>query len=553
VLRSPTVFPVCFALICVFAADAQSLPPAAKAAEEGISADRIRAHVKFLASDLLEGRGPGQRGGEIAAEYIATQFALDGLKPAGDNGTFLQRVPLAGVTPVPEQTRFSLVPKSGAPIALRFGDDFVTSNQTQTDSASVDAPIVWVGYGIDAPEYSWDDFKGVDVRGKVLLALVNEPASEDEKFFKGKALTYYGRWTYKFEQASRKGAIGILIIHRTDLASYGWDVVRNSWSGEHDYLQNDPLATLKAASWIQLDIANKLFASTGMDAAQAIASAGKRGFTARELPIRLQARVASKVRRFESMNVVGILPRAETAASGQAIMYTAHYDHFGVGPSKTADHIYNGAADNGTGCGVLLELAYAFSHAAIRPPHDVIFASVTAEEQGLLGSEYLGLHPPVPASQISLDLNYDMLLPIGDPLSTELGGAERTSFYPQVQATAEQFHLTIEPDAQPMAGHYYRSDHFSLARVGIPAFSIGEGTRYADHPEAWGQEQYQDYNKNRYHQPTDEYSDAMDFTGNAKMAKFGFVLGWKAMQGNGPVQWNSGDEFEAARKRGTTR
>ncbi len=527
---------------------AQALPPVVKAAEDGISAERIRAHVRFLAHDLLEGRGPGQRGGELAAEYIATQFMLDGLKPAGDNGTFLQRVPLAGVTTVPDGTKFTLTPKSGSPIPLRFGDDFVASNQTQTDTADIDAPIVWVGHGIEAPEYAWNDFKGVDVRGKVLLVLVNEPASDDPKFFKGKALTYYGRWTYKFEEAARKGAVGVLIIHRTDLASYGWEVVRNSWSGEHDYLQNDPLAKLKAASWIQLDIANRLFAAAGLDASQEIAAAGKRGFTARELPVRLKAHIVDKVRRFDSTNVVGILPGINAGGHEQAVMYTAHYDHFGVGPSKTADHIYNGAADNATGCGVLLELANAFGRSGVRPPHSVIFASVTAEEQGLLGSEYLGMHPPVPAAQISLDLNYDMLLPLGDPVSAELGGSERTTFYPQVEAAAKEFHLAIEPDANPMAGHYYRSDHFSLARVGIPAFSIGEGTQYAGHPAAWGEEQYQDFNKNRYHQPTDQYDPAMNFTGNAKMAKFGFVLGWRALEAKSPVQWQSGDEFEAARR-----
>jgi Zn-dependent M28 family amino/carboxypeptidase len=534
-------------LVLLPALHAQPLPPAAKAAAESISADRIRAHVRFLASDLLEGRGPGQRGGELAAEYIATQFMLDGLKPAGDNGTFFQRVPLAGVTPVPEGTAFALVPSSGKTITLHFGDDFVTSNQTQTETAAIDAPIVWVGHGIDAPEYAWDDFKGVDVKGKVLLVLVNEPASDDVKFFQGKALTYYGRWTYKFEQAARKGAVGVLIIHRTDLASYGWEVVRNSWSGEHDYLQNDPLAKLKAASWIQLDIANKLFAAAGLDGPKEIAAAGKRGFTARELPVRLRANVAAKVRRFESTNVVGMLP-GTSAGPDQAVMYTAHYDHFGIGPSKTADHIYNGAVDNATGCGVLLEMAHAFTSAAIRPPHSVIFASVTVEEQGLLGSQYLGMHPPIPAAQISLDLNYDALEPLGDPLSIELGGAERTSFYPQVQAAAKEFQLAIEPDSNPMAGHYYRSDHFSLARVGIPAFSIGEGTAYAGHPAGWGQDRYLDYNKNRYHQPTDEYNPAMDFTGNAKLARFGFVLGWRALAAKSPVQWQAGDEFEAARK-----
>src|SRR5215472_5549689 len=237
---------------------------AAFAAMETISPDRIRAHVRFLSHDLLEGRGTGQRGGDLAAEYIATQFALYGLKPAGDNGTYLQKVPMVGITPSPDTT-FSLVPETGAPMRLTVLDDYVSYDQTQQAQSEINAPIVFVGYGIQEPEYSWDDYKNVDVKGKVLLILVNEPPSDDPKFFKGKALTYYGRWTYKYEQAARMGAAGVLLIHKTDMASYGWDVVRNSNSGEKSYLRNDPAPKLKIASWIQLDIARKLMQDCGLN------------------------------------------------------------------------------------------------------------------------------------------------------------------------------------------------------------------------------------------------------------------------------------------------
>jgi hypothetical protein len=255
-----------------------TVPAAARQAAASIDPEKIRAHVRFLSSDLLEGRGPGKRGGELAAEYIATQFALAGARPAGENGTYFQAVPLMAVHTDADKTSFTFVPARGAPIALSYGDDYVTKDQTGAPSVDLDAPIVFVGYGIDAPEYQWHDFQGVDVKGKILLAIVNEPPSKDEKFFQGQALTYYGRWTYKFEEAARRGAVGVLVIHRTDLASYGWDVVRNSESTEVSYLRGNPLSTLRAASWIQLDVARKLFAAAGMNADQMIEAAGKRGF-----------------------------------------------------------------------------------------------------------------------------------------------------------------------------------------------------------------------------------------------------------------------------------
>lgn len=521
------------------------VPAAAIQAAAAIDPEKIRAHVRFLSHDLLEGRGPGQRGGEIAAEYIATQFALDGLKRAGDNGTYFQRVPLYAVHTVEDQTTFDLVPAHGQPIALKYGVDIVAKNQTGTDVADIDAPIVFVGYGIHAPEYQWNDYEGVDVRGKVVLVIVNEPPSDDERFFKGKALTYYGRWTYKYEEAARRGAAAVLIIHRTDLASYGWEVVRNSQSIEKSYLKGDPAATLKAASWIQLDVARKLLAANGQDVDKLIDAAGKREFRAEEMPVRLKAHIVSKVRNYESNNVIGMVPGE---ASGQAVFYTAHYDHFGIDTTLKGDQIYNGAADNATGCGIVLELARAFAQSPVRPPHDMYFASVTVEEQGLLGSQYLGMHPPLPPGQIALDLNYDDINPVGVPTSIVVNGAERTTFYPAVKATAKALSLTIQPDQFPSHGSYYRSDHFSMARVGVPAFSIEQGTLFEGHDEAWGKAQEEDYNTNRYHHPSDEYRPEMDFRGNAKVAQLGFLLGWQAAALPATVGWQAGDEFEAARK-----
>jgi Zn-dependent M28 family amino/carboxypeptidase len=521
------------------------LAPAAIAAFQKIDPEHIRAHVRFLSHDLLEGRGTGQHGGDIAAEYIATQFWLYGLKAARDNGTFFQKVPMVGITLAPETT-FELVPNRGDALKLKPLDQYVAYDQTQQPSSDIDADIVYVGYGIEAPEYNWDDYKGMDVRGKVLLMLVNEPSSNDPNFFKGRALTFYGRWVYKYEEAARKGAVGAILIHQSEMASYPWEVVRNSNSGEKSFLKSDR-PQLKAASWIQLDVAKELAQKSGMDLDKMMAEAQSRDFHPVPLPVRLKAHMVSKVRPFSSNNVIAMLPGSDRNLQSEAVMYTAHYDHLGIRPDMPGDNIYNGARDNATGCGILLELARVYAQAQSRPRRSIIFASVTAEEQGLLGSEYLGKHPPIPAGKISLDLNFDDVPPLGSPEEVEVSGSERTTFYPTVEAMAKEFRLAIRPDSHPEAGHFYRSDHFSMARVGVPSFSINEGMKYKGHGTDWGMHQAEEFTNKHYHQPTDEYSPGMDFTGDAVIARFALALGWDAASQAKMVGWQKGDEFEKAR------
>lgn len=511
-----------------------------------IDPQKIRAHVKYLASDALEGRGTGQKGGDMAAEYIAAQFKSYGLKPASDAGTYLQSVPMVSMKTLPETT-FTLIPANGSPMALKNLDDFVTSNENQTGSADIDAPIVFVGYGINAPEYQWDDYKGYDLKGKVALLFVNEPISNDPNFFKGKALTYYGRWTYKYEETARRGAVATLIIHRTDLASYGWDVVRNSWGVERSYLESNA-PKLQAASWIQLEVAKKLVGMAGLDLDQLFERAQSRDFKPIELGVRLKAHVASQMHPFVGHNVMAMRVGAEPNKNNEAVLYTAHYDHLGIDKSRTGHNIYNGAVDNATGCGILLELARVWAKEKKAPPRSILFAAVTGEEQGLLGSEYLGKKIAYLPVDPILDLNYDGLEPLGIPEEVEVSGAERTTFYPAVEATAKEFGVTIRPDPKPEAGYYYRSDHFSLAHAGIPAFSINEGRKFQGHDEAWGKQQADDYVKNRYHQPTDVYRDDWNFKGLAEMADFGYALGSQAASQSEPIKWLPGDEFEKASK-----
>src|SRR5271166_96556 len=522
------------------------LPPAAEQTMAAVDPEKIRAHVKFLASDLLEGRGTGARGGDIAAEYIATQFALYGLKPAGDNATYMQKVPMVGIATQDDST-FSLVPDKGTPINLRNRADIVAMDETTNTQDEIDAPIVWMGYGIDAPGYHWNDYKDIDVRGKVLLMMVNQPPSEDPKFFNGKSLTYYGRWTYKYEEAARKGAVGVILIHKTEMASYGWDVVRNSWSGERSYLRNDPAPKLKIASWIQLDAAQKLAQACGMNLDQMMAAAQKHGFKPVDLPVKFKAHLVSKVRPFDVNNVVAELPGSDPKLKREAVFYSAHYDHLGIVAGMPGDNIYNGAQDNATGCGILLEIARVFAAARQQPKRSIYFASVTAEEQGLRGSEFLGRHPPVPAREITLDLNYDDVPPLGVPQEVTVSGAERTTFYPTVESTAKDFGLKVVPDSQPGAGHYYRSDHFSMARAGVPAFSIDEGLKYQGHDRDWGQQQAKEFVAKHYHQPSDEYHPEMDFRGDAVMARFGVALGWLAADQTALIGWKPDDEFAKAR------
>jgi Zn-dependent M28 family amino/carboxypeptidase len=532
----------------LFAQKSSVIPSNARAVVDQFQTGRMKADLQFLSSDLLEGRGTGARGGNVAAAYIATQFELAGLKPMGDNKTYLQKVPLIGLTTQP-QTFLEFIPAKGDPMKLKYLDDFVANAQSLKTEEKIDAPMIFVGFGVNAPEFGWNDYAGLDVKGKVVLAFVNDPPSQDPAFFGGKAMTYYGRWTYKYEEATRQGAAGILLIHNTEMASYGWQVVRNSWSGEQAYLAN-PLGAyaIPMAGWITEEVAKKTFAAIGMDYAAMMEKAKTKGFQPIELPLRVQGDVYAKVRDLETENVAGLLEGSDPKLRDQAIVYTAHYDHLGIGNPVDGDNIYNGAVDNASGTAFLIELARAYSEASVKPSRSVLFLSVTGEERGLKGSEYFGKYPTIPAKKILIDLNFDGISLSGKTADVVMTGADRTSVWPIVQEIAKALNLKITPEAHPEAGSYYRSDHFSFARVGVPAFSVDLGNDYPGKPPSYGEDLYKEYNQKHYHQPSDEYDPTWDYSGAKQLAELGIYIGWSVAELPGTTGWRAGDEFEKARK-----
>jgi Zn-dependent M28 family amino/carboxypeptidase len=512
-----------------------------------IAGSRIRAHVKFLASDLLEGRGVGVRGGDLATEYIAGQLALTGAKPAGDNGTYFQNLTLVGVEPQ-STSQLSAATNDGKTLAFRWLDDFVGLTLQQNTDAAFDAEAVFVGHGITAPEYQWDDYQGVDVRGKVVVLFTNEPPSDDPKFFTGRALTYYGRWTYKYEQATRTGAIGAIIIHTTPTASYGWDVVRSSWGREDQQVKLAAGApALAFAGWVTQEKGNEIAATLGKTVDELLKMANTRGFRPLAMPLHFRGSAPAKVREIHTRNVVAKIEGSDPQLKNEAVIFSAHWDHLGVGDAVNGDKIYNGAADNATGCAMILELARAWAMLPERPRRSALFLAVTAEEAGLRGSEFYGEHPVIPAGKTAAALNFDMFMPFGRASDVVINGAERTTFYPMVEEAARRFDLRIKPDPRPEAGTYYRSDHFSFARVGIPSFSIDGGEDLLGKPPGTGKKLFDEFEDKRYHQPSDEYRDDWDFSGMEQYARFGFLLGVNVANVPKLPTWRAGDEFLPAR------
>ena len=526
------------------------LPRKARSAFDGMSEERMRAHLKFLASDALEGRGTGQRGGELAAEYLATQFELAGLRPGAADGSYFQKVPLMGITTEPGTSLKLANPRGSVP--LKFGEDYVAWSRTEEAVTDQKSDLIFVGYGIVAPEFGWDDYKGTDVRGKTLLMLVNDPPSTDPKFFGGPALTYYGRWTYKFEMGLKKGANGVILIHTTPSAGYGWNVVQNSWTKEQPFVgraSGEP--ALQLESWITEARAQDLFKLAGKDLDEARREAGRKEFHPVPMGVTVTSHIVCQVRPVVTANVLGLLEGGDPERKKEAVIYTAHYDHLGVGKPENGDAIFNGAVDNASGCSILLELARDYAEAAsagARPPRSILFIAAAAEEGGLRGSQYYATHPTVPPGRIAADLNIDGIQVIGKAVEYTFLGSDKTTLGPVIAWAEGEFHFKNVPDPEPGQGSYYRSDHFNFAKVGVPAVSIDQGNKFEGKDPEWGKKAWEDYNEHRYHRPSDEYDPAWDFSGLVKLARIAGSIGWIVASQPELPSWQPGDEFLAARQ-----
>lgn len=503
--------------------------------------------VKTLASDEFEGRGPGTPGEDKTVEYIKTQMERIGLK-AGNGDSYFQTVPMMETT-ADENTAMTIDVK-GKTHTLKFGSDMVVGTRTGQPEVKVEASdMVFVGYGVDAPEQKWNDYAGLDVKGKTVVMFVNDPGfhAKDESLFEGKRMTYYGRWTYKFEEAARKGAAAAIIIHDTEGASYGWDVVKNSWSGTQYDLRaaDDPAPRVPLQGWITGDQAKALFADAGLDLDKLRADANKRGFKAVPLPAKMSVDLKSTSTEKQSRNVIGILPGSEKP--DEAVVYMAHWDHLGKHPDETGDNIYNGAVDNATGVAGILEIADQFAKLG-KPKRSVVFLAVTLEESGLLGSKYYVAHPVVPLDKTVAVINLDAMGVAGKTRDMTVVGMGSSELEDILKPIAEKQGRTLHSESRPEAGSYFRSDHFNFAKAGVPALYVDAGDDLVDGGKAAGDAAAKDYNENRYHKPGDQFDAAtwkLDGTMDELSAVYG--VGLEIANGDRWPNWYAGNPFKSAR------
>ena len=512
-----------------------------------LSAQGIADHMRILASDDFFGRGPGHLGGDLASAYIAEQFSEYGLEAPG--GSYFQTVPMVGMTTDPTTVKLSFTGSEGA-VTPTYLDEFVlNAGDPLAGRVGGDAELVFAGYGAIAPENQWNDFQGIDVQGKYLMILVNDPpASPSEPdLFGGVAMTYYGRWTYKYEEAARQGALGAIIVHETEPAGYPWSVVRGGWSGEQFALPLNPTDTRPAGmvGWVSESVAQRALATAGYDYEELKRRAAIRGFTAVETGITVSASVESTSRDVETRNVVAV--RRGSTRPDEYLTVTSHYDHFGVGESIAGDSIYNGAYDNASGTALLLEVAHAISGSQTPLGRSVLFIATAAEEQGLLGAERYVRSPIYPLSQTVAEINLDGANLWGLTDDIIVHGEERSELGNYVRPRATQLGLTLRPDAEPEKGFFFRSDHFPFAKAGVPSLWIEHGRNYRGQPAGWGAQLQADYTANRYHAPSDEFSDEFTFDGAVQQGTLLLAVLFDAAADVSWPNWHVGQEFKGAR------
>jgi Zn-dependent M28 family amino/carboxypeptidase len=519
-----------------------------------VDPDRLLQHIKVLASDEFEGRLPGTVGEEKSVAYITDQFRKLGLSPGNPDGTYVQEVPLEGIAGSPTMT----LTAGNQPIAMEHGHDFVASTYRIVPQISIaNSPLVFVGYGVQAPEYQWDDYKGLDVHGKTLVMLINDPPVEDpkhpgqldEKVFKGKAMTYYGRWTYKFEMASKLGADGVLIVHETIPAAYDWSVVEHSWSGEAFVLKDSDgnAHSVPVQGWITLDKAKALFAQSGQDFDALKARAAKRDFRPVPLNATVSVSIQNKLREVHSHNVVAALKGSDAKLSQQWIVYTAHWDHFGRNTALSGDPVFHGAVDNGSGVASILEIARLFSEKKQTSARSILFMAVTAEEQGLLGSRYYAEHPLYPLNRTLADLNIDSVGTWGRTRDVQVIGYGQSSLDDELARVIRSEGRVVVPDREPEHGGYFRSDQFSFARVGVPGLFLNPGIDVIGKPAGYGEQQRDEFEAHRYHSPADRVYPDWDLSGAAQDDTVLYRIGEALSSATHWPEWRQDSEFRATR------
>ena len=524
-------------------------PPPAGPAEDQITAESLVNHLKTLSSDDFGGRAPATPGGEKTQEYLAKQLTDLGIAPGAPNGTFFQEVPI--VESVVDRNFVLSVPGN----TYKYMTDVVAFSGVEKARVQVQGDVVFVGFGINAPELKWNDYAGANVRGKWVMIMVNDPPApaDEPALFGGPALTYYGRWTYKFEEAARQGAAGALLIHTDESATYPWQVVQSSWTGTQYSLPpqaGEPALGVKA--WMTNAAASDLVRRGGKNLDQLRDAASKRGFKAVPLNIKAAATLQQRASRKTASNVIGVIKGA--SKPDEAIFYTAHWDHFGTRePLPTdkpdTDRIFNGAYDNASGCAGVLEIAKAFAKSTQKPDRSIYFAFVTAEESGLLGSSFLAANPPVPADKIVVNINIDGVNYLGATTDMVQLGSERSSVGPMIEAILKERGRKLTGDTHPERGYFFRSDHFPFAKVGVPAISLSEPKEFTGPNAAALLKKQEAYNDTDYHQPSDEYDPSWDFTGGVNDMRVLAQLGWRISQANTIPTYNAGDQFAEIRKK----
>ncbi|MCZ6821237.1 MAG: M20/M25/M40 family metallo-hydrolase [Calditrichaeota bacterium] len=526
-------------------------PEAAGRLDGAIKPNMIRAHLKMLSDDVMEGRAPGSRGGELAAKYIASQFEEAGLLPAVGDTSYFQSVELVGIKATPAM----LVRGFGRFWRLIPGADFVAwSKIEQTDISLRNTDVVFVGYGIDAPEFNWNDYKSVDVSGKILLMLVNEPPSESQAFFGGPALTYYGRWTYKYEEAARRGAAGVILIHTTPLAGYGWNVIQNSRMRESFQIrppEDTHLLSLRA--WITEEKAREILGAGGLNLEELIVQAESPSFTPFEPGLRVTTVIRNEVRTIQSPNVIAKLPGRDPELRDQCLVYTAHYDHLGKNEDLTDDGIFNGAFDNASGTAVLIAIGSAFAQSQLKPKRTILFAAVTAEESGLLGSQYYAEHPLFPLGRTIANINIDAVNVWGKTKNIVPIGADLSTIGEVVNRVAQEMNLEVSPDPAPGQGMFFRSDQFSFVKKGVPAVFLKGGLKYVGKPDTWGEQLMLDYRRSRYHGVGDEFDPGWSLEGTSQIAQFALKVGFYLSRSENVPEWHTGVQFKRIRDRMSSR